>query len=92
MAGNLHDLASWASLHIHIGQARQTDPREYDIIRLHPRFCDEVLSRVRGMEVINEWGSSHHERMDGTGYHKGRNGKELYLGARIMAVADVLRP
>ncbi|MFW5490572.1 MAG: HD-GYP domain-containing protein [Desulfovibrio sp.] len=89
VAGNLHDLGKLGIPTYILDKPGKLTREEYDIIRLHPRFCDEVLSRVRGMEVINEWGSSHHERMDGTGYHKGRNGKELSLGARIMAVADV---
>jgi putative two-component system response regulator len=32
----------------------------------------------------------HHERIDGSGYPKGLRGAEICLGARIIAVADVL--
>jgi len=32
----------------------------------------------------------HHERMDGSGYPQGLLGKDILLGARILAVADVV--
>lgn len=32
----------------------------------------------------------HHERMDGSGYPQGLSGEKIILGARIMAVADVV--
>ena len=32
----------------------------------------------------------HHERMDGSGYPQGLKGEEILLGARIIAVADVI--
>ncbi len=32
----------------------------------------------------------HHERMDGSGYPRGLKGEEILLGARIIAVADVV--
>jgi HD-GYP domain-containing protein (c-di-GMP phosphodiesterase class II) len=32
----------------------------------------------------------HHERMDGSGYPQGLKGNDIFLEARIMAVADVV--
>jgi HD-GYP domain-containing protein (c-di-GMP phosphodiesterase class II) len=32
----------------------------------------------------------HHERMDGSGYPRNLKGDEIIMGARIMAVADVV--
>ncbi len=32
----------------------------------------------------------HHERMDGSGYPRGLQGKEILMEARILAVADVV--
>ena len=32
----------------------------------------------------------HHERIDGSGYPQGLKGDEISLGARILAVADVM--
>jgi HD-GYP domain-containing protein (c-di-GMP phosphodiesterase class II) len=38
---------------------------------------------------VNEWGALHHERLDGHGYPFRMDKRELSLGSRIMAVADV---
>lgn len=32
----------------------------------------------------------HHERLDGSGYPRGLQGDEILLGARIIAVADIV--
>ncbi len=32
----------------------------------------------------------HHERLDGSGYPRGLRGEEIIVGARIIAVADVV--
>ena len=32
----------------------------------------------------------HHERINGSGYPNGLSGKDIYLEARILAVADVV--
>ena len=33
---------------------------------------------------------AHHERLDGSGYPQGLKGDEILLGARVLAVADVV--
>ncbi len=54
-----------------------------------------------GWQIIHRWLPSvaptaasvvlqHHERLDGSGYPEGRQGPDIYLFARIAAVADVL--
>jgi putative two-component system response regulator len=44
----------------------------------------------RVLELAAEIARSHHEWWDGTGYPDGLTGEEIPLGARIVAVADVL--
>lgn len=65
------------------------ESEEWELIRQHP---------VNGMRLIapltpwlGEWAQTiehHHERWDGTGYPHGLKGHEIFLGARIVAVAD----
>jgi HD-GYP domain-containing protein (c-di-GMP phosphodiesterase class II) len=38
---------------------------------------------------VPEFASSHHEKLDGSGYPRGLSEKELSLQSRIMAIADV---
>ena len=41
------------------------------------------------MDTVPLVASSHHEKIDGTGYPKGLKGDEIPLSSRIMAVADI---
>src|SRR5262249_18450039 len=62
---------------------------EVDIVREHPRFTYEILSRVPIFDGLAEDASAHHERLDGSGYHRGVDGSALSQAARVVAVADV---
>jgi response regulator RpfG family c-di-GMP phosphodiesterase/HAMP domain-containing protein len=55
------------------------------------RRCEEQVNYV-GYSIFQvgiEIAEGHHERFDGTGYPHGREGDEIPLSARIVAVADV---
>lgn len=64
---------------------------EFRIIQTHVVKTREILEQIQ-FEGLHSYipgiASSHHERMDGTGYPKGLMGEEIPLGARILAVAD----
>ena len=67
------------------------DPREMEVMRLHPIIGAEILAEVtflqgEGLNVIR----SHHEQWDGTGYPDRLAGQEIPLSARIFAVVDAL--
>jgi putative nucleotidyltransferase with HDIG domain len=67
---------------------RLTEP-EMAEMRKHTRFTLEILTRVRRFARFAELAASHHERLDGTGYHLGLYGRSLDPLARALAVADV---
>ena len=62
---------------------------EFALVRPHPRFTEEILSRVSAFSQIAFAAGAHHERLEGTGNHRGLPGSKLPLAARILAVADV---
>ncbi len=47
-----------------------------------------MLARIDFPWPVGEMIVQHHEFIDGSGYPKGLKGKEIVLGARIIAVAD----
>ena len=59
-------------------------------VRLHPYWTDRVLRRCAGLAPLAEVAAGHHERCDGSGYHRGVGAGELSGGARLLAAADVL--
>ncbi|MGB9681517.1 MAG: HD-GYP domain-containing protein [bacterium] len=89
IAGYLHDIGKVA---IPIEILEKPDiltEEEYNIIKLHAYYSYRILEHIEGLELINEWGSFHHERLDGSGYPFGIKGDGLSLGSRIIAIADV---
>lgn len=87
-AGLLHDLGRVA-VHPRIWQkpgALTTD--EWEQVRLHPYHTERVLSRSVFLSALAPVASAHHERLDGSGYHRAASGPELGLPARLLAAAD----
>ncbi|MFD2091966.1 HD domain-containing phosphohydrolase [Blastococcus deserti] len=58
-------------------------------VRLHTYWTDRVLRRCTGLAALAESAAGHHERCDGSGYHRGTSGAELSFDARLLAAADV---
>jgi HD-GYP domain-containing protein (c-di-GMP phosphodiesterase class II) len=61
---------------------------EWEQVRLHPYHTERVLSRSRFLAALAPIAGAHHERLDGSGYHRGTTGAMLTPGARLLAVAD----
>lgn len=87
VAGNLHDIGKLAVPTEILDKPGKLTPQEMFIIRQHPYYTDRILSTVPGLETVNIWASLHHERLDGKGYPF--RSRELPLGSRIIAVADI---
>jgi HD-GYP domain-containing protein (c-di-GMP phosphodiesterase class II) len=64
-------------------------PDEWEKVRLHPYHTERVLSRSSFLSALAPVASAHHERLDGSGYHRGSAGAELAFSARLLAAADV---
>lgn len=60
---------------------------EFRTIQQHSRIGAEMVSAL-GDEELTKMVRHHHERLDGKGYPARLEGKEIPLGARIIAVAD----
>ena len=64
---------------------------DWEQIRLHPYHSERILSCSPILEPMAFIGGRHHERMDGSGYHRGSKGGEIPVAARVLAVADALQ-
>lgn len=56
--------------------------------RLHPYLTERILSRSRRLAPLARLAGCHHERVDGSGYHRGARAGELSAPERLLAVAD----
>ena len=61
---------------------------EYTEIKLHLSRSAELLRSIGLADEVISSIEAHHERYDGAGYPRGLRGKQIPLGARIIAVAD----
>lgn len=87
VAGYLHDIGKLAVPPALLDKPGKLTAQEMFIIKQHPYYTHQILSAVPGLEQVNVWASLHHERLDGTGYPF--RARDIPLGARIIAVADV---
>lgn len=72
-------------------EGRLTDD-EYKHIQKHAQITSEILNQMYFTEQLKdvpEIASSHHERFDGKGYFKNKEGSNIHIGGRILAVSDV---
>jgi HD-GYP domain-containing protein (c-di-GMP phosphodiesterase class II) len=89
IAAYLHDLGKLAVPPEILNKPDGLSDIEFNTIKKHPFNTYRILERVESLEKINMWASLHHERVDGTGYPFHYKGKNLPVGSRIMAIADV---
>ena len=88
-AGLLHDLGR---VGVSAGLWGKTGPlteSERERVRLHPYYTERVLARPEALAHLGALAGLHHERLDGSGYHRGAAAASLSFVARLLAAADV---
>jgi HD-GYP domain-containing protein (c-di-GMP phosphodiesterase class II) len=89
LAGHLHDLGQVAVPTSVWSAPRRFGPAEHERARLHVYFTERVLSAAAPLATVARIAGAHHERLDGSGFHRGLQQPSLGRAARILAVADV---
>ena len=64
------------------------DTAERERVRLHPYYTERILARASAFARAATCAASHHERLDGSGYHRGVGATALPLAARVLQAAD----
>jgi HD-GYP domain-containing protein (c-di-GMP phosphodiesterase class II) len=64
---------------------------DWEQVRLHPYHTERVLSRSSFLTPMSGSARAHHERLDGTGYHRGVSAPSLSASDRLIAAADSFR-
>ena len=62
---------------------------EWQLMRKHPVAGATILKKISHLAEAVPYVLYHHEKWDGSGYPDGLSGKDIPLGARILALADV---
>jgi HD-GYP domain-containing protein (c-di-GMP phosphodiesterase class II)/DNA-binding CsgD family transcriptional regulator len=61
---------------------------EWEQVRLHPYHSERILSRSTALAPLAPLAGMHHERQDGSGYHRQARATRIPSGARLLAAAD----
>jgi HD-GYP domain-containing protein (c-di-GMP phosphodiesterase class II) len=64
---------------------------EWEQVHLHPYHSERVLASTAALKPMARIAGMHHERLDGSGYHRGCRGREIDIAARVLACADAFQ-
>lgn len=90
IAGLLHDVGR-----VGISNAVWEKPgpltrMEWEQVRLHAYYSERILSSSPSLESLAATAGMHHERIDGSGYHRRSTASTTPMPARLLAVADAV--
>jgi HD-GYP domain-containing protein (c-di-GMP phosphodiesterase class II) len=91
MAGLLHDVGRVAVSNAVWDKPGRLSSDEWEQVRLHAYHSERILAGSAEFGRLAPLVARHHERLDGSGYHRGSTADDLSLPARILAAADTYR-
>jgi len=87
-AAILHDIGKIGVRGIVLNNPNGLTGEEYDEIKKHPLVGEGIIKPIELLQPIRTLIRHHHEWYNGKGYPDGLSGKNIPLGARILAIAD----
>ncbi|MGH2528589.1 MAG: HD domain-containing phosphohydrolase [Actinomycetota bacterium] len=63
-------------------------PDDWEKVRLHAYHTERILAPSSFLAALSSPATFHHERLDGSGYHRGITAATLPRAARLLAAAD----
>ncbi|HUA69687.1 MAG TPA: HD domain-containing phosphohydrolase, partial [Solirubrobacteraceae bacterium] len=61
---------------------------EWERVRLHAHYTERAFAQSPALARVGQMAGAHHERCDGSGYHRGARSPDLDPAACILAAAD----
>jgi diguanylate cyclase (GGDEF)-like protein/putative nucleotidyltransferase with HDIG domain len=87
-AAQLHDIGKVAIPEAILHKPGSLDDDEWAFMRRHSEIGERIIGEAPALSRVAAMVRSSHERFDGAGYPDGLAGKDIPLGARIVAVCD----
>jgi HD-GYP domain-containing protein (c-di-GMP phosphodiesterase class II) len=87
-AALVHDVGKAAVPFGILAKGERLTGGEREQLRLHPYYTQRVLEQVRPLQALAPGAASHHEWVNGEGYHRQLSGEQIPLDGRILAVAN----
>lgn len=90
-AGLLHDLGRAGVPNTIWDKPTPLTTAERERVRLHSYYTERMLGPSSALADVGEIAAMAHERLDGSGYHRGLAAGAIPLPARVLASADAYR-
>ncbi len=90
MAGAIHDIGNISVPSEILCKPTKLTGIEFSIIKSHSQYSYEIMKEVESPWPLADIVRQHHERINGSGYPQGLKGEDIFIEARILAVADVV--
>ncbi len=88
-AALVHDIGKLGVSNLILDKPGKLTDAERAEMKRHPFYTHQILSRVDGFRDLADMAASHHERLDGRGYHRGLTAAAVGPLARVLVVADM---
>ncbi|MGB6432058.1 MAG: HD domain-containing phosphohydrolase [Candidatus Acidiferrales bacterium] len=88
-AALLHDIGKLSVPNSILDKPGKLTAQEWETVRLHPYYTQRILERISGFAHLAFLASSHHEKLNGSGYYRNLRGPQLPMSSRAMVVADI---
>jgi putative two-component system response regulator len=90
LSGLIHDIGKISVPAEYLNRAGKLRDEEMSLVKSHVEVGYDIVKGVDFPWPVANMVCQHHERFDGSGYPQGLVGKDILIGARIIAVADVI--
>jgi HD-GYP domain-containing protein (c-di-GMP phosphodiesterase class II) len=91
VAGFLHDLGRVGISNAIWEKRGPLTGVEWEQVRLHAYHSERILATSEALRPVASIAGMHHERLDGSGYHRGSRAGDLPVATRVLAAADVFQ-
>ncbi len=88
-AALLHDIGKLSVSNAILEKPGRLTAAEWEVVRKHPYYTEKILEKAPVFSDFAVMAASHHEKLDGSGYHRALKSSQLPLPARALAVADI---
>jgi HD-GYP domain-containing protein (c-di-GMP phosphodiesterase class II) len=90
-AGLLHDLGRAAVPNGVWEKPGRLSTAEWERVRLHAYHSERIVKACPALASLAPAAGMHHERLDGTGYHREARAASIPMNARLLAASDVFQ-
>lgn len=85
----LHDIGKIIIPDQILNKPEKLSPTDWSLMKKHPEAGARIIHKINHLKPVIPYILFHHEKWNGTGYPYRKKGREIPLGARILALADV---